>query len=261
VLYRFVYLFILLTIAACSKRPFLPTNVGREDGNPKTPIVISHLSAENRWMVKRVKSGHNVFQRVLCFRYVCRAQVGRNRPKKGLSQKQYSKVLEKNRERGFDEQTAPGKKPVNEPFKTDSSYVKPDTIVVTDKAIKLNKSAEPIKLDSLVTLSEFLFETNSYQLKQAHVAELDTLVSFLLEQPSSTVTISGHTDNTGNEDRNLALSNERAKSVASYLVKQGIKPGRLSHIGMGSSKPIADNTSSNGRSRNRRVEILIRYVD
>ena len=69
--------------------------------------------------------------------------------------------------------------------------------------------------------------------------------------------IEGHTDSIGGEDYNLGLSQRRADSVKSYLVKQGIRSSRLSASGKGKGSPVADNSSATGRQQNRRVEVII----
>lgn len=241
---------------SCSQRPFLPVNVGREDGNPKTPIVITHLSKQNSWMVKRVKHGHNIFQRILCFRYVCRVQVGRNKPKKGLSKKEFAQVIERNRERGFYDSVAPIQKPAKA-----KSASKKDTVILSDTltVVDVTPTMPKPRVDSLITLNEFLFETNSYKLKAEHLPELDALGEYLRERPTLELTISGHTDNTGNENHNLNLSTRRAESVAEYLVNKGVDDARIMFKGLGSAQPIAGNDTAEGRSKNRRVEILIHH--
>jgi outer membrane protein OmpA-like peptidoglycan-associated protein len=70
--------------------------------------------------------------------------------------------------------------------------------------------------------------------------------------------IGGHTDNVGAEDRNLALSENRAKAVMDYLVSKGVASNRLTFKGYGASRPLADNATADGRSRNRRIEFLVR---
>lgn len=247
------FVVLLVALLSCSQRPFLPVNVGREEGNPKTPIVISHLGKNNSWMIKRVKNGHNIFSRVLCFRYVCRAQVGRNKSKKGLSKKEFAQVIENNRERGlYNEPILPKVKT----SKKDSVVVAPD-VPATSVKPTIAASPEP-KADSLITLSEFLFETNSYELDKEHLKELDALSVYILARPSLELTISGHTDNTGDEAHNVTLSTNRAKSVAEYLESKGVAPNKIVFKGLGSEQPITTNDTAEGRSRNRRVEILIR---
>ena len=84
-----------------------------------------------------------------------------------------------------------------------------------------------------------------------------TLVNFLKEANSIKLRISGHTDNVGEDATNLQLSINRAKAVANYIAQNGIESNRLSHEGFGESKPIANNSTQEGRRKNRRVEINI----
>ncbi len=114
-----------------------------------------------------------------------------------------------------------------------------------------------LKADSLITLSEFLFETDSYKLKDKHYSQLDSLGKFLLRHPTLEVSITGHTDNTGNERHNVTLSMHRAETVAHYLINKGVSDEKIFFEGFGSSRPIEKNETAEGRSKNRRVEILI----
>ena len=75
------------------------------------------------------------------------------------------------------------------------------------------------------------------------------------------IEISGHTDNSGNEANNLRLSGARAKSVADYLIGKGINKERIKIKGYGSSQPIAENKSEEGRAKNRRVEFKILKIE
>jgi len=86
---------------------------------------------------------------------------------------------------------------------------------------------------------------------------LDEFAEFLTEHPTMKIEIQGHTDNVGNEGSNIALSKDRATTVKVYLEKKGISGTRISAKGYGPSKPIADNGSTDGRSKNRRTEFLI----
>ena len=76
--------------------------------------------------------------------------------------------------------------------------------------------------------------------------------------PQWSVLISGHTDNVGDSRLNLALSENRAKVVANYLIRQGIADERITTEGFGGKRPIANNSIESKRSKNRRVEITIR---
>ena len=71
------------------------------------------------------------------------------------------------------------------------------------------------------------------------------------------VMIEGHTDNIGTDDYNQGLSQRRADSVRSYLVRQGVDGDRLTAVGAGESAPVAGNESATGRQLNRRVEVII----
>jgi len=115
-----------------------------------------------------------------------------------------------------------------------------------------------LKADSLITLNELLFETDSYKLKDVHYAQLDSLSKFLLAHPALEVSVAGHTDNTGNERHNVTLSTRRAEVVAQYLINKGVADEKVFFEGFGSSRPIRGNETREDRGKNRRVEILIR---
>ena len=70
------------------------------------------------------------------------------------------------------------------------------------------------------------------------------------------VDIEGHTDNVGSKEGNIQMSQMRAESVLNYFVSRGIPKGRFTVVGLGSIEPIADNKTSDGRAKNRRVEII-----
>ncbi len=112
------------------------------------------------------------------------------------------------------------------------------------------------------TLSEFSaenieFKTGSAVIRKKSYPVLDRLVSLLKQNPEVKIEIEGHTDSQGNSDFNLKLSQHRAEAVKKYLTEHGIKPERLFAKGFGSSRPIADNKTEEGRKKNRRVEFKI----
>jgi OmpA-OmpF porin, OOP family len=100
------------------------------------------------------------------------------------------------------------------------------------------------------------YATGSEKILAKSFKSLNEVVTILNENASLKLTIDGHTDNTGNEDKNQALSERRAASVKAYLVSKGIDEGRLTSNGFGSSKPAAENTTAAGRAQNRRVEMV-----
>jgi outer membrane protein OmpA-like peptidoglycan-associated protein/tetratricopeptide (TPR) repeat protein len=116
---------------------------------------------------------------------------------------------------------------------------------------------EPILLNASLELKNIEFVTGSSRLQSASFVELDKLVALLKENAGLRVEIGGHTDNVGVVAENQKLSEARAKSVVEYLVNKGIDAKRLTAKGYGSSKPIEDNNTEQGRARNRRTEMKV----
>lgn len=108
--------------------------------------------------------------------------------------------------------------------------------------------------------SEILFDFDSASLKPQFMSTMDEMAGILNQDPRSTVTVVGHTDSTGSESYNMDLSRRRAQSVSSYLAQRGVDPNRLYAEGRGESQPRASNATPEGRSQNRRVELLIRPI-
>lgn len=106
-------------------------------------------------------------------------------------------------------------------------------------------------------LSMVHFDFDSDKLKSEAYPILDEVVRLLKEKEGRRVIITGHTDNIGTEEYNLGLSRRRAESVKKYLISKGISKDRIESYGYGESMPIASNDTEEGRSKNRRVEILI----
>lgn len=86
---------------------------------------------------------------------------------------------------------------------------------------------------------------------------LDRFAASLNQNPGTTVTIIGHTDNTGSDAINIPLSRDRALSVRDYLVSRGVAANRIMADGRGSREPLMDNSTPANRARNRRVEIFV----
>ena len=105
--------------------------------------------------------------------------------------------------------------------------------------------------------SGILFATNSSTLNQVSQSALTQFSNSLKANPDTDVQVYGHTDSSGNDKINIPLSKERANSVQNFLVNQGILSSRLKADGLGSSQPIADNSTATGKTQNRRVEIFI----
>jgi outer membrane protein OmpA-like peptidoglycan-associated protein len=105
--------------------------------------------------------------------------------------------------------------------------------------------------------SGILFDTNSSDLKPAARTNLSNLATSLQNNPQTNILIVGHTDNTGTDEYNQNLSVRRAEAVKSYIAANNVANSRLTTSGKGESEPIGDNNTINGRSQNRRVEVVI----
>ena len=121
-------------------------------------------------------------------------------------------------------------------------------------AVMVGDYVQPV----FVVQSENLFDRGSGTLRPEAIRELDRAVGFIKRYHPIKVRIEGHTDGDGEEDLNMILSEERAKSVLNYLVNQGgIEASTLVPVGYGESKPIASNETPEGKRKNRRFEIVI----
>ena len=126
-----------------------------------------------------------------------------------------------------------------------------------DSTYQKNIALQAVALHANFVFNNILFKNNSYELPNAAFIELNKLLQVLNENPSIKLEISGHTDNIGKADDNLSLSTNRAKAIVNYLTSKGIDDKRLSYKGYGATKPIADNSKEEGRSKNRRTEFTI----
>jgi outer membrane protein OmpA-like peptidoglycan-associated protein len=115
-----------------------------------------------------------------------------------------------------------------------------------------NGSAIMVNLPEGVT-----FDVGSYTLRPQFRATLDKVADSLKQYPNSLIDVYGHTDSTGSEAYNQTLSENRARTVANYLMSQGVPSARIRSQGFGETMPVADNASDMGRAKNRRVEIKI----
>lgn len=116
---------------------------------------------------------------------------------------------------------------------------------------------QPIAAGTKTELKHLNFETGKAVILAESYPELDKWIVWLKENPKATLEIAGHTDNTGDAKKNLALSLERAKAVKTYLTSKSVKANRLQTKGYGQTKPVADNATDEGKLKNRRVELII----
>lgn len=101
------------------------------------------------------------------------------------------------------------------------------------------------------------FDSNSANIKPVSIPVLDKNVELLRQNPELRVVIEAHTDSMGSEDYNSKLSLKRAEAIYNYFTSQGISANRMKAVGLGETRPIADNSTAEGRALNRRVEIQI----
>ncbi len=109
----------------------------------------------------------------------------------------------------------------------------------------------------VVNLSDVLFATGRYDLKQDTQLKLARIAGIFLAHPDLKIQVEGYTDNVGGEQYNQKLSEQRASTVQSFLISQGISPQNVSAIGYGMANPVADNSTAAGRRQNRRVEMVV----
>ena len=112
-------------------------------------------------------------------------------------------------------------------------------------------------LTKALTFDNVNFATSSAQLTDGSKAQLDDLTKIMKAFPKVDVKIEGHTDNVGNEAANLVLSRSRAAAVKMYLTSHGVDEKRIGTNGFGSTKPVADNATAEGKAQNRRIEAFV----
>ncbi len=120
-------------------------------------------------------------------------------------------------------------------------------------------NAKPVlKKDRLEIPGQIVFESGSAVLKPESDAAMTQLTTYLNETPRVTkLRIEGHTDNVGSPESNETLSGQRALAIKAALVAKGIKKERLLAVGFGQTKPVADNTTEEGKGKNRRTEFHV----
>ncbi len=118
---------------------------------------------------------------------------------------------------------------------------------------------EEIKQKVNYSAQNIFFRFGSATLRSASFRPLNELIKILKDNPTLKLKIEAHTDSIGIDINNMQLSENRAKAVADYLIKKGISSERITSIGYGETRPIADNSTEKGRSQNRRVEFILGY--
>ena len=144
--------------------------------------------------------------------------------------------------------------------------------IIGKKMDKAKKEAEAVKNAQVETITDangleavkvtfdsgILFATNKADLKSESKSSLQQFATVLKDNSDCDIAIFGHTDNTGTDAINNPLSKKRAQSVSSYLKTQGVASSQIKTVdGQGSTNPVADNSTAEGRKQNRRVEVYM----
>lgn len=108
----------------------------------------------------------------------------------------------------------------------------------------------------VLTLGDVLFDTGKATLKPGAYATLDRVAKVLHDHAGRKVVIEGHTDSTGSEELNQALSQQRAQAVQTVLMERGVSGAQIATVGKGEAMPVASNDNAAGRQQNRRVELI-----
>jgi outer membrane protein OmpA-like peptidoglycan-associated protein/tetratricopeptide (TPR) repeat protein len=147
--------------------------------------------------------------------------------------------------------------------------VKKDDYAFSSKVMSIKEASfanqpKPVKIEvneakegSSFVINNLYYNTNSADLKKESFIVLEAFADYLKENPNIVLEIQGHTDNVGAVKANEALSANRAYTVKAYLEEKGVEGKRITAKGFGPNKPIADNTSEDGKAKNRRTEFLI----
>ena len=128
---------------------------------------------------------------------------------------------------------------------------------VPEEPIRKDVYLQPVKKGQRFILNNIFFDTDEYSLSELSKVELNKLYTFMALNPEVTIMICGHTDDVGSEEYNMTLSDNRARSVYHYLIDLGIDASRLQYQGFGKTQPSSDNSTEEGRARNRRTEVLV----
>lgn len=138
------------------------------------------------------------------------------------------------------------------PFFAKQEADAPDTVVVEPVTV------EKVPSDVVLVFKNVLFQSGEAILSPQSYPELDIIASYMKADPNKMIEIYGHTDNVGEEEKNVELSSKRAAAVGNYLIAKGVSSTKVSSSGYGSSKPIGPNETAEGRKQNRRVEFILK---
>jgi len=135
----------------------------------------------------------------------------------------------------------------------------PATIVAAEPVLVV--VPVPVRTEEYCAILDIQFEIDQDDIQREELEKLAVLATFMKKYPDTSAVIEGHTDGVGTDEYNMALSQRRADSVVDYLVRShGINPSRLTAVGYGETRPLADNASEEGKRQNRRIDAVIGCV-
>ncbi|MBI4945851.1 MAG: OmpA family protein [Bacteroidetes bacterium] len=141
-------------------------------------------------------------------------------------------------------------------FTSDESYTVIDVPNTKGELLSFEVTIQ-FELPKQYTLDNVLFDSGKATLRPESYKELNELVEYMHFKKTLVIEIAGHTDNVGNPDANLKLSQERANTVRDYLIKKGITESRVLAKGYGDTQPLASNDTDKGKQKNRRTEVRV----
>jgi len=143
-------------------------------------------------------------------------------------------------------------------FKVKGGYIGAGNLLYTN--FRIAKGAVPLydrlASDGKIITYGITFDVGKSTIKPESMTEINRIAQLMKDNPDLKFSVEGHTDNTGNATSNQTLSEARSKAVLDKLVEMGISNDRLKSAGKGQTKPIADNSTDEGRAKNRRVEFV-----
>jgi len=147
--------------------------------------------------------------------------------------------------------------PPPEPEPMPEPLPEPKKLYTIDEMKELISTGQDVCGKKIYVIKQVNFKLGSAKLLAESKVYLDQIVTLMNTNELINIRVNGHTDNVGGDEFNMNLSRDRAKSVEDYLKSKGIDPSRLSSAFFGSTRPIADNNTEDGRTINRRVEFEI----
>lgn len=142
----------------------------------------------------------------------------------------------------------------------DSQLISEKTVEKGETVKAQDLEVRKIEVGKPYTINDILYNTASAELSATSKFILRQFATFLKENPTAVITIQGHTDNEGDPNENLELSQRRAEGVKAYLVALGISAKRLNAVGFGETQPKVENTTEANKAQNRRTDFVITSI-